>query len=130
MKYLLDTHVLLHYSGQSPKLDKQHEQIIMAATADNPLYLSDISLWEIATLCSLKRISIPNLDVWLEQVTSAPLITRVRISTKIAAEVANLPDSFHCDPADRLIVATAKILNATIVTQDEKIINAQLVKTI
>ena len=130
MNYLLDTHVLLHYAAQSPKLTPEHEEIILKASADTPLYLADISLWEIATLQSLKRINIPSLESWLLQVSSPPLIERVRITPAIAAEVAALPDSFHRDPGDRLIVATAKVLGATLLTQDQKIIDAGIVPTI
>ena len=130
MRYLLDTHVLLHYAGQSPHLKPEHDAIIKAATAQTPLYLSDISLWEIATLQSLGRIRIPDLKDWLEQVTSPPLVERVRITPAVAAEVAALPDSFHRDPGDRVIVASARVLGATLLTQDDKIIGAGIVKTL
>jgi PIN domain nuclease of toxin-antitoxin system len=56
-------------------------------------------------------------------------VQRVRVSPAIAAEVAALPDSFHRDPADRLIVASARVLGATLLTQDAKIIDAKLVPT-
>ena len=130
MNYLLDTHVLLHYGAKSPKLSQKHEEIILAASAQEPLYLSDISLWEIATLHSLNRINIPDLATWLEQVCSPPLINRVRISPAIAAEVAKLPDGFHHDPGDRIIVATAISLGLTLLTQDERIISTNVVKTL
>lgn len=130
MKYLLDTHVLLHYAGQSPQLKPEHDAIIEAATAQTPLYLSDMSLWEIATLQSLGRIRISALQEWLEQVTSPPLVERVRLTPAVAAEVAALPDSFHRDSGDRVIVASARVLGATLLTQDDKIIEAGIVKTL
>lgn len=66
---------------------------------------------------------------WFEQVTAPPILQRVDITTAIAAEVAALPDAFHRDPADRLIVATARAINATLLTEDRRIIDADLVTT-
>jgi PIN domain nuclease of toxin-antitoxin system len=48
----------------------------------------------------------------------------------VAAEVAALPDSFHRDPADRIIVATARVLGAALVTRDRRIVEAGLVPTL
>lgn len=131
MKYLLDTHVLLNWSARSPRLSERHESILAAATSENPLWLATISLWEIATLQSLGRIGIQlPLRDWFEQVTAPPTMQRIGITTAIAAEVAALPDTFHRDPADRLIVATAKVIGATLLTQDRRIIEAGLVTTL
>ena len=52
------------------------------------------------------------------------------ISPAIAAELATLPDSFHRDPADRILVATARVLGATLLTQDRRIVDAALVNTL
>jgi PIN domain nuclease of toxin-antitoxin system len=93
--------------------------------------VSDISLWEIATLASLGRIevSIP-IREWLENACAEPLVHRCGISPAIAAEVAALPDSFHRDPADRILVATARVLGATLLTQDRRIVEAGLATTL
>ena len=93
--------------------------------------MSDISLWEVATLYSLGRIrlAVP-LREWLDKATAPPLVRRFGISPAIAAEVATLPDSFHRDPADRILVATARVLGATLLTQDRRIVNAALADTL
>jgi PIN domain nuclease of toxin-antitoxin system len=129
-RVLLDTHVLLHWLWRDPRLSDRHRRVCEAAGEDAPLWLSEVTLWEIAMLYSLRRIrlDVPLRD-FLEQATSPPLVQRVRISPAIAAEVAALPDSFHRDPADRLIVASARVLGATLLTQDAKIIDAKLVPT-
>jgi PIN domain nuclease of toxin-antitoxin system len=57
-------------------------------------------------------------------------VRRCGISPAVAAEVAALPDSFHRDPADRILVATARIQGATLLTQDERIIKSGLVATV
>ena len=101
------------------------------ADADSPLLVSDISLWEVATLHSLGRIrlSIP-LREWLEKAVAPPLVRRLGISPAIAAEMAALPDWFHRDPADRILVATARTLGATLLTQDRRIVDSELAETI
>jgi len=93
--------------------------------------VSDITLWEIATLVNLGRLRLrlPLRD-WLEAATAPPLVRRVPISPAVASEVAALPDTFHRDPADRIIVASARVAGATLATQDRRIIEAAVVETI
>jgi PIN domain nuclease of toxin-antitoxin system len=93
--------------------------------------VSDISLWEVATLLSLGRIELDvPLREWLEGTSAEPLVRRCGISPAVAAEGAALPDSFHRDPADRIIVAAARITGAALLTQDERIIRSGLVACI
>ncbi len=88
-------------------------------------------MWEIATLYSLRRVEleVPLRD-FLERVAAPPLIQRLNISPAIAAEVAALPDSFHRDPGDRVIVASARVFGAVLLTQDRRIIDADLIRTL
>lgn len=131
MKALLDTHVLLWWLGQDPRLSNLHREVIENAGEDSPLMVSEITLWEIATLHSLGRIELQlPLRDWLEKATAPPLVRRFGISPAVAAEVAALPDSFHRDPADRILVATARVLGATLLTQDRRIRKAAIVDTI
>ncbi|MCP3964490.1 MAG: type II toxin-antitoxin system VapC family toxin [bacterium] len=131
MKALLDTHVLLWWLGPASRLSPAQWQVIEGAGAEEPLWVSEITLWEIATLHSLKRIDLrlPLRD-WLEKATAPPLVRRIGISPAIAAEVAALPDTFHRDPADRVLVATARVRGATLLTQDQRILNAGIVPTL
>ncbi len=131
MKFLLDTHVLLYWLWQDPRLSENQRDQIEAAGPESPLWISEITLWEIATLHSLGRIElhVPLRD-FLERATAPPLVERIGISPAIVAEVAALPDSFHRDPGDRIIVASARILGATLLTQDERIRSAKLVPTV
>jgi len=127
MKALLDTHVVLWWLGPSSRLSPAQREVLAAARAEEPLLVSDISLWEIATLHSLGRIRLKlPLREWLEKATAAPLVRRLGISPAVAAEVATLPDTFHRDPADRILVATARVFGATLLTQDERILEAGL----
>lgn len=128
MKALLDTHILLWWFNSESRLSPEQKKVLQSASEEEPLWVSDITLWEIATLSSLGRIelSLP-LREWLEQATAPPLVRRLPITPAVAAEVAALPDSFHRDPADRIIVASARVLGATLLTRDSRIIEASLV---
>lgn len=128
MKALLDTHILLYWFGAISRLSPAQADVLQQATLEAPLWVSDITLWEIATLFSLGRIQL-NLPLrdWLETATAPPLVQRMTIAPAVAAAVAALPDTFHRDPADRLIVASAQILGATLLTQDRRMVEANLV---
>jgi len=122
MKALLDTHILLHWISATVPLLDEHRAIIESASSEEPLWVSDITLWEIATLESLGRIELDlPLRDWLERATAPPLVRRAHITPTVAAEVAALPDRFHRDPGDRIIVATARVLGATLLTRDDRI---------
>lgn len=131
MKALLDTHVLLWWHGGSDRLSQSQRMVIAEADAEAPLLVSDISLWEVATLHGLGRIrlTIP-LREWLEMAVAPPLVRRHGITPAVAAELASLPESFHRDPADRILVATARVIGATLLTRDQRIVEAGLVDTL
>jgi len=128
MKVLLGTHILLYWFGKDSQLSKRQRRTIQQASPEQPLLIANISLWEIANLHSLGRIAL-NLPLreWLEASTAPPLVQRIGLSPAIAAGVAGLPATFHGDPVDRIIVATAQILGATLLTHDSRIIDAKLV---
>lgn len=131
MKVLLDTHVLLEWFDTAGSLTRKYRRIIRKAGPERPVLVSDISLWEIATLSALGRIrlSLPLRD-WLERATAPPLVHRCAITPAVAAETASLPSTFHRDPADRIIVSTARVHGATLLTRDRRIIGAQVVGTL
>lgn len=131
MRALLDTHVLIWWFSDRPRLSPGQQQVLESASPESPLVVSEISLWEVATLHGLGRIrlAVP-LQEWLERATAAPLVRRQGISPAIAAESVVLPDSFHRGPADRILVATARVLGATLLTQDRRIAESGLVETL
>jgi PIN domain nuclease of toxin-antitoxin system len=131
VKAFLDTNVLLGWLEQSPRLSRRQMKVLRSATEEQPLWVSDISLWEIATLSRLGRIRL-HLPVreFLERAVAPPLVQCMRITAAVAAEVASLPDTFTRDPADRIIVASARVLGATLLTRDQRIVDAGLVPTL
>ena len=131
MKALLDTHVLIWWLNDCNRLSPAQREFVGSVSPESPLLVSDISLWEVATLHSLGRIRLAlPLREWLDKATAPPLVRRHGISPAIAADVAALPDSFHRDPADRILVATARVLGATLLTQDRRIVDAALADTL
>ena len=128
---LLDTHVLIWWLNDRGRLSPAQRQVLAAADRGSPVLVADVSLWEVATLHRLGRIqlSLP-LREWLEKAVAPPLVRRQDIPPAVAAELASLPDSFHRDPADRILVATARVLGATLLTQDQRILTSGLVDTL
>ena len=117
--------------NQGRLLSPAQRRVLRRTAPAQPLVVAEISLWEVATLYELGRLRLPlPLRDWLERATAPPLVERVGISPAIAAEVAALPKSFHRDPTDRMLVATARVLGATLLTSDQHIIDTGLVPTI
>ena len=131
MTALLDTHVLIWWLSDRMQLSPRQREVVEAATPDGPVFVSDISLWEVAMLASLGRIRLAlPLREWLDKAVAPPLVRRQGISPAVATEVAALPDSFNRDPADRILVATARVLGATLLTNDRRIVDASLTPTL
>lgn len=130
-RLLLDTHALLFWVTRDPRLSPAQKRAVEAASPEEPLLVSDVSLWEIATLSGLGRLRLRRpLRDWLEAAAAPPLVRRISVSPAIAAEVADLPETFHRDPADRIIVASARTVGAALVTSDRRIIASGLVATV
>lgn len=117
---LLDTHIWLWFILRSPELSTSSlVPKIEKGLKNSNVKLSAISVWEIAMLEAKGRISL-NMSCleWIRQGLLSSGIGLVALSPEIAVESTRLPGSFHSDPADRMIVATARILNAVLVTRD------------
>ena len=128
---LLDTHVLIWWLNERGRLSPAQQEVLGNASPDGPLHVSDISLWEVAMLHGLGRIRLAlPLREWLDKAVAPPLVRRHGISPAVAAEVAALPDWFHRDPDDRILVATARVLGATLLTHDHRIVEAALAPTL
>ena len=124
---LLDTHVWIWWMLGDPGLSRAERDALDALPTDSRPVISDISLWEFATLVNLGRIQIDrSVEDWL-RFAASPATVRVQpITTGIVAEMNRLPASFHRDPADRLIVATARFLKLPLATKDRKIRHSKL----
>jgi PIN domain nuclease of toxin-antitoxin system len=86
------------------------------------LGVSVISCWEVAKLVEYQRLILPcPVNEWLKTALAYPNIKLLNLSPEIALESTQLPKPFHKDPADQIIVATARIYNCPLVTVDSKI---------
>jgi PIN domain nuclease of toxin-antitoxin system len=119
---VLDTHILIWWVNQSDRLRESTLQRIEAES--DAVAVNAISLWEIAKLVQGGRLqlSIPVED-WIEQALAYPKVVVVPLSPIIAVESTRLPQPFHKDPADELIVASARVLACPLITYDGKILN-------
>lgn len=130
---VLDTHALIWWaSGNKEELSAAALQAIENELKDGgQIYVSSISAWELAMLVAKGRVAL-SMDVaeWLSYVGSIEAVNFVPVDNEIAVKSTELPGDFHKDPADRLIVATARKLAAPLVTADEKIRAYQHVRTI
>jgi len=124
MSLMLDTHVLIWWLHDlSDRLNEsQRAALGDAGKGQAPLMLSAITLWEIAMLVERRRLFIAKtLDQLLEGIQSHPLLQILPLTTAIAAESVRLGEGFHKDPADQIIVATARCHGLTLITADERI---------
>lgn len=121
---VLDTHVWIWLmSGSSELVSSPCLQTIESAVKQAKIRIPAISVWEVAMLEASERIrlTIDCLD-WIKQALSAPGISMVPLTPEIAVQSTRLPGNFHGDPADRMIVATARRLDAFLITQDQRIL--------
>ena len=123
---LLDTHVWLWFAFGTPeKLKPEARKALAQASASSPLLVSIISVWEVALLESKNRLSLPmSVNAWVERALDRPDIRLIGLDHAIIViDSCRLPGDFHPDPADRLLVATARHENAVLVTHDKKILH-------
>jgi PIN domain nuclease of toxin-antitoxin system len=124
---LLDTHAWIWWVDQDPRLGARTIAILDALPRDQRPFLCDISLWEVAMLVERGRIELDlPLAEWLDAAAHPRSVQVVSITPPIAAAVAALPDSFHRDPADRLIVATSRALGIPVLSHDRLINRSRL----
>ena len=97
---------------------------------EQTIRVSSISVWEVAQLVSRGRLEL-TMDVtdWIAKSESLPFLQFVPVDNRIALRSTRLPEPFHADPADRIIVATALSLGGTLVTKDDKLRRYQHVPT-
>lgn len=120
---LLDTHTWLWLATGDAKLPVSVRRAIEQYEAAGRVHVGTISMLEIANLARRKRVILPlPLGEWLTKALSEASIGLIGISPRIAAETALLPEDFHGDPADRLLVATARVEDLTLCTHDKEVL--------
>jgi PIN domain nuclease of toxin-antitoxin system len=125
---LLDTHAWVWWVDRDKRLGRATADFLDRLAVDARPYLADISLWEVAMLVERRRLefSVPLSD-WLEAAAHPRSVRLLSITPAIATEVAALPSAFQRDPADRVIVATSRVMKLPLLTRDRRILRSRLV---
>jgi PIN domain nuclease of toxin-antitoxin system len=120
---LLDTHTLVWLMFGDLKLGRKAREAIRRACSEDRAVVSAITPWEISVLVSKKRIDLYRdvLD-WVRDALALPGMRLIPLEPEIAIASTRLPFEMHADPADRILVATARHLGATLVTADKALL--------
>jgi PIN domain nuclease of toxin-antitoxin system len=128
---VLDTHALVWWVTGDAALSKKARKEIEREQSGGAIIVSAISAWEIAMLVARGRLVLAmDVSSWLATVAEIEAVRFHPVDVEIAVKSVELPGEFHRDPADRMIVATARKLAVSLVTRDDKILNYPHVKTI
>lgn len=132
MRLLLDTHILLWWLVDSDRLTAaQVAELERAEASGQPLAVAAITLWEMAKLAELGRLNLQtSVDELLEQLETHPGIAVLPMSARVALESTRLGPTFHRDPADQLIAATARVHGLRLVTADSRVRGTNVVSVV
>ena len=120
---LLDTHVWLWLLSGEGNLKPSAVKAMEEAASHGLVRVSIMSVWEVAMLEAKGRIRLSkDCRTWVDEALRAPGIALLPLSPEIAVESSRLPGTFHGDPADRILVATARREGAILLTRDERIL--------
>lgn len=118
---LVDTHIWVWWATNSDDLPEVHRKSIEAHRQQG-IGVSAISCWEVAKLVEYGRLEFTlNLDVWMDAALRLPDVQLIELTPRIAIASTQLPEGFHRDPADQIIVATARVHDMQLVTADRRI---------
>ena len=127
---VLDTHIWWWTVSEPSQLSRKARQRI-TKTPPEQRAIASISIWEFAMMVTRSRINLTiSPDEWLDYAVHKTGLTILHLNSKIALESCNLPGKFHKDPADRIIVATARVSRSQLITKDQKIIEYPYVTTV
>ncbi len=129
MTLLLDTHVWIGAQESPEKFGRRARALLEDVT--NSVSISAIAALEIARLVFLRRIQLAEpASAWVAESVRSLGAQSLDVTQQIAAEAYELPGNFHKDPVDRVLVATARLHNLTLLTADDLILRYPHVKTL
>ena len=127
---ILDAHVWVWWVHADERITNAQAAIITANETD-VIGVSAISAWEVAKLVEYNRLELPCLlHEWFHEALNYPGVHLIELTPEIAIESTGLPGEFHRDPADRIIVATARRYDCPLITSDRKILEYPYVTTV
>ena len=128
MRLLLDTHIWIWSLLDPSKLSRRVRAEL--ESPDNELWLSPISVWELLILIERGRVEVDKDPIpWAAEVSRASALREAAVTHDVAVEsrVIDLP---HQDPADRLLAATARVYDLTLVTADDRLLGSRRIATL
>lgn len=131
LRFLLDTHVLVRWLAQPRKLSRDQGRILdEAVRRREPVGISAVTLLELAVLLAdgSHRVS-AGPDELFGELEANPIFRVLPLTVEVAREVFQLGGALR-DPADRAIVATARVHRIRLLTSDQRIIESQLVPVV
>ena len=127
---LLDTRIWVWWVDDSRQLTDRRRQVVQDNVSSG-LGISAISCWEVAKLVEYGRLELAcAVEEWIEQAMVSPGVQLLELTPQIAIESTKLPGSFYRDPADQIIVATARIYDISLLTADSRILQYPHVRTL
>ncbi len=128
---VLDTHAWIWWLSNPENLSTKALTAIEDSISRKGVYVSSISVWEMAVLVMRRRLKLTmNIEDWISIAESLPFLHFIPVDNHIAIKSVHLPDFSYNDPADRIIIATATALKATLITKDVRMLNYSHVKTL
>ena len=127
---LIDTHIWVWWVWDTTRL-RENQRQALANHENDRIGVSVISCWEVAKLTQIGQLQLPDsVSDWLVKALGYPGVELLDLTPEIAVESARLPDGFRSDPADEIIVATARAHQCELVTSDARILSYPHVATI
>lgn len=131
VRYLLDTHAWIWWHIAPDRLSSGVAKLLSTPPEGTELLLSAISPWELAKLLEKGRLTLTtDPEAWLNEAMAMPRLRLAPLTPRIAYRSTVLPQPFHRDPGDQIIVATARELDAIVVTKDERLTKYPHVRTL
>ena len=129
MNVLLDTCAIIWTASEPESLSQAARDVLGAE--DTSVFVSPIACAELACLQERNRIAIKgHWKTWFNRCLSANNWQVLDITVAVVQEAYSLPETFHRDPVDRLLVGTARLHDLVLVTADGRILNYPHVKTL
>jgi PIN domain nuclease of toxin-antitoxin system len=129
LNVLLDTHIWVWWLTPGSPLTRTEREALDVAAERSELCLAAISLWEAQMLYRKRRLELPlPFSDWLTRAADSRIVSVIPLDVETVLALDSLPHSFHGDPADRLIVATARAHVLPLATRDTRIRRSRIAR--